>query len=218
MLAICSLGKLQLWLRQMSHCFYTRYVIGNLGQENMKEMLSEIEEELSIAIKQTIVALKKDYPSDHFYYFALTTGEEALSPGHSIWSEELLEQEAKRQAEESQRDYRALKEDLRFSYADSPLFYKYEKYFKKVESLFRELPNIYDLNDADYDKEFKLRIGTMIQALKKADTAGVFGVDEERQKWFINVEVNPPDGLNLSHAKIFNDDVKIKEWVDWGGE
>ncbi len=184
----------------------------------MNNSIPEIEKELTNAIEKTIVNLKKDYPNDNFYYFALTTVEEALSPGHSIWSEELLEKEAKKQAEENNENYITVKQEIRFSYADSPLFYHYKKYFKKVESLFMARTNIFELNDKDYDKEFNLRINTMIKALKNADKKGIFGLNEEREKWFINVEVNPPDGSNITRAKIFNSDNKIKEWIDWGGE
>ncbi len=183
----------------------------------MNHSIPEIERELTNAITQTIIALKNDYPDDHFYYFTLTTVEEALSPGHSIWSEELLEQEAKRQAKENDEDYLTIKEEIRYAYADSPLFYHYREYFKKVDALFLARPNIFDLKDEDYDKEFHLRINTMVEALKNADRKSIFGKNEERKKWFINVEINPPDGSNITRAKIFNSEDKIKEWLDWGG-
>lgn len=184
----------------------------------MSNLIPEIERKLTSAIEKTIIALRNDYPNDNFYYFTLSTGGEALTPGHSIWSEELLEKEAKKQAEENNDDYMSIKEELKFSPVESPLFYHYERYFKKVEDLFSKRPNIHELNDENFDKEFNLRIDTMVKSLKNADKKGAFGINEERKRWFINVQILPPDSSNLIRAKIFNSEKKVQEWLDWGGE
>ena len=185
----------------------------------MTNSIPEIELELADALRKTLSDLMQDYPHDTFYYFALTTGGEALSPGHSIWSEELLEAEAEKQSIQSKRDRETIKNNMRYSYADSPLFYRYGQYFKKVEELFlNRRPNIDNLSAEDWEIEFDLRINSMINALKIVDNEKYFGTGKQREKWFLNVEVHPPDGSNVIRAENFNSKEKIQEWLDKGGE
>ena len=192
---------------------------GNNNKTHMTNSIPDIELELADALRKTLSDLKQDYPNDTFYYFALTTVGEALSPGHSIWSEELLDSEAERQSIKYKRDLETIKRNIRYSYADSPLFYHYGQHFKKVEELYlNRRPNIDDLNDEDWEKEFKLRINSMINALKRVDEEKYFGIGKERENWFLNVEVNPPDGSNQIRAENFNSKEKIQEWLDNGGE
>ena len=58
----------------------------------------------------------------------------------------------------------------------------------------------------------------MINALKRVDEEKYFGIGKERENWFLNVEVNPPDGSNQIRAENFNSKEKIQEWLDNGGE
>ena len=185
---------------------------------NRMTTIPEIELELEIALRKTLSDLMQDFPNDKFYYFALTTVGEALSPGHSIWSEELLDIEAEKQSIKGNVDKEIIKNEIRYSYADSPLFYHYERHFKKVEKLFLNRPDINEFNDEDWEKEFELRITSMVNALKKVDKENLFGVGEKRENWFINVEVNPPDGSNILRAEKLNSKQKVQEWIDNGGE
>lgn len=183
----------------------------------MTNSIPEIELELAAALRKTLSDLKRDYPNDTFYYFALTTVGEALSPGHSIWSEELLDMETEKQSIKYKRNRETIKRDIRYSYADSPLFYHYEHHFKKVEELFWNRPAI-DNFDEDGKKEYDLRINTMVNALKRVDQEQYFGTGKQRKNWFLNVEVNPPDGSNQIRAENFNSKEKIQEWLNDGGE
>lgn len=186
----------------------------------MNESIPEIERALAEALRKTLTDLIIDFPNDNFYYFVLTTVGEALTPGHSIWSEELLDLESEKQSLENKReDKEAVKSIIRYSYADSPLFYHYERHFKKVEELFLDRQPVINNITLEYsEKEFDLRINSMINALKIVDNEKFFGIGKQRERWFLNVEVNPPDGSNLIRAKNFNSKDRIKEWIDYGGE
>jgi len=98
-----------------------------------------------------------------------------------------------------------LKEDLRWSYADSPLFYFGEKHFKTVEQLFLERPEMsHKMTSDEWDKEYDFRISEMTNALKELDEEELFGEKEHRRKIMINVEINPEDESNIERAKQLN--------------
>jgi hypothetical protein len=187
-----------------------------MEEDKMIPIQKSMEQALITATKQTITAIKETHPNHHFYYFVLTTTGEALSPGHAAWSEELLETEAQKQAGERNENCDNVKGLIRYSYADSPLFCYGEAYFKEVERLFLQRPGIDERNEKDWETEFNLRINAMINALKALDEEGFFG--NAKEKLFINVEVNPPDGSNEIRARLLNTDERVQEWLNNGGE
>ena len=57
----------------------------------------------------------------------------------------------------------------------------------------------------------------LADALKRMDEEKYFDTGKQRENWFLNVEVNPPDGSNLLRAEHLNSKEKIQEWLDSGG-
>jgi len=57
----------------------------------------------------------------------------------------------------------------------------------------------------------------MVNALKIVDEETYFGTGAARERCFLNVEVNPPDG-SVKRAELFHSKEKIKEWLDEGSK
>ncbi|NML23626.1 DUF4303 domain-containing protein [Pseudoflavitalea sp. G-6-1-2] len=184
----------------------------------MNSAQAALENLLIPAIRSTLDLVKSTYPKHHFYYFALTTTGEILTPGHSFWSTELLEKAAIEAAEKQGSDPAEMCNLLRFSYADSPLFYIGEPFFGPVNEWFLHRPGIDELCEKAWEEEADLRLGAMINSLQKLIDAGDFGTGKMRELWFLNVEINPPDGSNYDRALQLNSPSKVEEWLQLGGE
>jgi len=174
------------------------------------------ETELSLAIECAAGAAIHDLFTVHpgrYYYLSLITTGEAHSPVIAAWSEEALEQAV---SEADDPDIALW--DLKWSYADSPLYCFGEQYFSHVNELFDARPNIRDLAADDRDAEFALRLTAMEDALTRLDQKGLFGTGADRVKVVINVEVMPPDSTNTERALRLNPPAAVKTWLEEAAE
>ncbi|MWW26900.1 DUF4303 domain-containing protein [Algibacter lectus] len=172
-----------------------------------------MKEEIKNATRKTFLELSEYLSGEQIYYFVLTTTGELLSPGHSVWTEKLLDKVTKNQIKPNE-NYNDLKSDLKWSYADSPLFYYGKKHFNLVENIFLKCPNLFDLTEKEYIKEFDNRINAMTNALIELDREGIFGIEDKRKRIMINVEINPCDESNIERAKKLNPNGGIvEEWL-----
>jgi hypothetical protein len=169
-------------------------------------MSNEIEtlvKAITNATRNAFVDLFKN--NERFYYCVLMTTEEALPPFISAWSWEALERKAGNRTDEF--------EVLKWSYADSPYYNYGTEYFKEVRELFAKRPNIYDLDDELYDKEFDLRLSAMELAIKQLDKEGIFELNQHRSEVYVNVEIMPPCISNTERALRLNKEENITNWL-----
>ena len=166
-------------------------------------MSSEIEiliKTIANATKNAFIDLFRN--NEKFYYCVLITTGEALPPFISAWSWEAF----KRTADND--------DNVKWSYADSPYCaYGYEEYFTEVREIFGKRPNIHDLDDELYDKEFDLRLNAMELAMKQLDKEGIFELNQSRKEVYINVEIMPPDFSNTERALRLNKKENITNWL-----
>ena len=92
---------------------------------------SELVEALALATSAAVTELFREYPAHHFYYCSLITTGEALAPSLVAWSTEGLDAAAS----QCPNDPNA-REELKWSYADSPFYCYGEKHFVEVRRLF----------------------------------------------------------------------------------
>ena len=167
--------------------------------------------ELSMAIAQATLAayqqLRRDY-DDNFYYFVLVTTWDGTPPAVAAWSRETLD--AAVQACEDKKD---AEWGLKWSYADSPFLCFGDAYFDDVKRLFALRPDMRLLHEEERSRELSFRVIAMVEAMKRLDEAGVFGTGEDRNRIFINVEVNPPDSTNTDRAELLNPMDARKVWI-----
>ncbi|UJF25224.1 DUF4303 domain-containing protein [Suttonella sp. R2A3] len=137
-----------------------------------------LKEAIKTATRKTYQAMLAYVGDEQIYYFVLTTVGEALSPGQSAWTEQLLEEKTQQSLGLYLDNYEALKDDLRWSYSDSPLFCFGAQYFEPVTQLFLARPELtYTMSDEAWEKEYQFRISEMTQALIELDEEGLFGVN-----------------------------------------
>jgi uncharacterized protein DUF4303 len=165
-------------------------------------------EAIVAATRSAIRDLQRERP-EHFYYCALVTTGEALSPAISAWSYEALEIAAQATAH-SQRARR----ELKWSYADSPYFPVGEKHFAGVRALFSlRLKMVPSASQKAWDAEWHFRVDAMEAAWASLDAEGFFGTGAERNTIVINVEVAPPDGSNTVRARRLNPPEALAAWL-----
>ncbi len=165
---------------------------------------SQLEEGVYIASKKAIASLFSS--NDHrFYYCCLITTGEAHSPLLSAWSYEALEEACKSE--------QCVPAEVKWSYADSPFCFFGEHYFEDLKALFNERPAVSSSNN-----EYSIRLHAMESALGKLDSEGIFGLGEERNSIYINVEVMPPDYTNTERAVRLNPQNAIQQWLEEAAE
>lgn len=174
------------------------------------------EEELSSAIEaaaaMAIEALFREHPGRYYYVALITTGE-AHPPILAAWSNEALE-EAVKNAPDQERERWLLK----WSYADSPFCCFGEEFFEPVRKLFAMRPDVHSLDEIAGEAEYEERLRATETAISRLDSRGVFGVDEERSKIVVNVEVMPPDYTNTLRARRLNPPEAIRTWLEAAAE
>ena len=143
--------------------------------------------------------------NERFYYCVLMTTGEALPPFISAWSWEALERKVENRTDEF--------EYLKWSYADSPYYDYGAEYFKEVIELFAKRPNLHNLDDEHYYKEFDLRLNAMELAMRKLDEEGIFELNQNRKEVYINVELMPPCVSNTERALRLNKKENITNWL-----
>ena len=147
---------------------------------------------------------------EHYYYCVLLTTGEALPPCIAAWSVEALERLVKEESiPEEVIPY------FKYSFADSPYYaFGYEEYFQPVKQLFEQRDSLMDYNnEAQWDKEYNLRLAAMVYAMKKLDEMGIFALNQPREQVYINVELMPPDDTDIERALYLNNSENIKEWL-----
>ena len=164
---------------------------------NMEKYNHELVEVFVTALNHSFSALRKTY-NEHFYYYAFIF-DEGLHPYISAWSYEALEK--------SIVDNKIADEDKvwwKWDYADSPYaVYGYDEFFNEVNVLLDERRKGLSIDEL-YDIEWKIRVTSMEEAMKRLDQAGFFGTGSQRENVAINVEIAPPDGEESSRALRLN--------------
>ena len=179
----------------------------------------DIFSELKDAIKNAVADLFTHHGTENFYHIALMTTGEALPPFLTASSQEGLEVTINKYQEKySNNDYKLLKYELTWSYADSLYaIYKYEEYFKTVEYLFYKRPNLHELNDDEREIEFDFRLKLMEEVMLELDKEGLFGTKEKRKKLLINIEIFSDDDENIKRAIRLNpsNSVILEKYINW---
>ncbi|EOX4844378.1 DUF4303 domain-containing protein [Vibrio alginolyticus] len=162
--------------------------------------LIQLENMLYKATKSLIVRLSSEFKQHHFYYVALVTTGEGHRPIFSAWSDELLQTEAS-----SFED----REEIKWSYADSPLFGFCDEYFSGVELL---LDNV--TAECGFSEETTAALlSAMELTLKRLDIEGYFDSLNCRNKLYINAEIMPPDATNVERAYRLNPRESLDSWL-----
>ncbi len=169
--------------------------------------MTELINEIVRATRSAYEKLRNEHPGD-YYYFVLTTTWDGTAPSVSAWSKEALELSV-----QDSNDPEDAKWGLKWSYADSPYFCFGEEYFNPVRELFGRRPDIHTLIGKARERELKIRVDSMVEALRLLDREGTFGTGDERIRIFINVELNPPDSSNARRAELLNPYDARKEWM-----
>lgn len=173
------------------------------------ESLLKITQALYTAVKSILTDLYKN--QEHYYYITLVSDGGAGTPCISAWSHEALAR-----SEGSDED----RELIKWSYADSPYCCYRQEDFAEVERLLQERPDIWGLEEAQFDMEYEKRYAAMEEAMRRLDEEGMFAVNQARREVVVLVEVMPPDKenterafrMNRSGSKIF------REWLEEAAE
>ncbi len=173
------------------------------------ESLLKITQALYTAVKSILTDLYKN--QEHYYYITLVSDGGAGTPCISAWSYEALARSG-----DSDED----REPVKWSYADSPYCCYRQEDFAGVERLLQERPNIWELEDAQFDLEYEKRYAAMEEAMRRLDKEGMFAINQARGEVVVLVEVMPPDEenterafrMNRSSSKIF------QEWLEEAAE
>jgi len=167
--------------------------------------------EIAQASKKAFLKLFEN--NEEYYYCALITTGEALSPFVSAWSLQALERKIGRMTNLDAIRY------TKWSYADSPYMCFGEEYFTRVEMLFSQLPVMdYYLDEKEWIKRYDFRLKAMELALIQIDSDGIFALTQPRKNVYLNVEVQPPDQSNTERALRFNKAEDIRTWLNEAAE
>lgn len=171
--------------------------------------LTELTSEICRAVKNILLDLYKN--KEHYYYITLTTDGGANTPCISAWSYEALDRNSSDEEE---------KEMIKWSYADSPYCCWKQEEFDKVSELLGARPNIWDLEDEDFEIECEKRFLAMEKAMKQLDKEGLFEMNQDRMDVVVLVEVAPPDITNTERAYRMNNVISdiFNEWLQEAAE
>jgi Domain of unknown function (DUF4303) len=167
-----------------------------------EDLISAIQE----ATKNATLELFQEHKEEDFYYIALITTGEAHPPFLAAWSEQALEQKS--------RGDKETRDDMKWSYADSPYMDFGAYHFSRVIELFKSRPEMTHLmSTEEWNMEYEIRLECMEIALRKLSEEGIFGTGKEREKIYINVEVMPPDESNTRRATRLNPVAALADWL-----
>ncbi len=169
--------------------------------------MTELITAIARATRTAYEKLRSDHQGD-YYYFVLTTTWDGTAPTVSAWSREALEL-----AVHDAKDKEDAEWGLKWSYADSPFLCFGEEFFSQVREMFARRADIRTLSGEAREQELNIRVDSMVEALMLLDREGVFGTGDNRNRIFINVELNPPDSSNTRRAEILNPLDARKEWI-----
>ncbi len=174
---------------------------------------SELVDAITAATTAAVGQLFRTHPNEHFYYCSLITTGEALPPNLVAWSTEALDAVASQFPDDPHA-----RNDLKWSYADSPFYCFGEEHFDDVRRLFRALGAL-DPSDAQaWQAGFDFRMSAMVEAMARVDAAGLFGTGPQRASIVINVEVMPPDHTNVERALRLNPPEALRSWLKEAAE
>jgi hypothetical protein len=173
---------------------------------------SEVVDALIKATTAAVPQLFREHQGEHFYYCSLITTGEALSPNLCAWSTEALDVAARQWPDPNAR------EDIKWSYADSPYFCYGEEHFGEVRRLFEALgvPSPWDDDAREAAQAFKM--SAMEEAMARVERSGVFGSGSQRAGIVVNVEVMPPDYTNVERALRLNPPEALSDWLKEAAE
>ena len=164
--------------------------------------------ELKIALKNSIVALRKE-TNEKFYYYAFIF-DSGMHPYISAWSYEALEKSiVDNQINDDEKSW------WKWNYSDSPYaVYGYDEFFCEVNKMLDERTSKLS-SDELYSSEWETRVNAMEESLKQLDIEGFFGSGDVRKGVVINVEVAPPDYHEYERAIRLNKKTKLLyEYLD----
>ena len=185
--------------------------------ENQKEQT--LVEALKEATKKAFVNLFAQNPKEHFYYCTLVLIEAQGCPVVSAMSEEALDRVIKKYIEEYKVEDSPenLRQDLKWSYADSPYNLYGEQYFTKVQQIVEERDAKLQ-SDEYFEQEYEIRMNIMEKVMADLDQEGIFGSGEQRNRIVVAAEVMPPDDTNTSRVLRLNAKENLKEWLEEAAE
>lgn len=168
-------------------------IVSNAGSQLLVDAITA-------ATKTAILELRQTRPRDHFYYFSLITTGTGNSPYLTAWSKEALEE-----VSVGCPDPDRARQELKWSYADSPFHLFGERYFSEVQGLVAVIAS----GKRDV---YSVVIAAMEEAMRRLDGEGLFGRGEQRLGVVINAECMPPDGTNAERARRLNPPQALAEW------
>lgn len=187
--------------------------VGEDGWEILEQYLTpedSFKDEFYEALyKATKAAFKKLFrKKEHFYYCTLTITGDGLTPVISAWSKEALERESDGDEE--------MKEDIEWSYADSPYYAWEYNSFTEVTALLDERPEMSDMSDDEWEEELELRLEVMEEVMGKLDEEGIFSKNQDRDDIVIAAEIMPPDESNTERVSRLNpkEGAMFNRWLE----
>ena len=167
-----------------------------------KELLDRLERITEKSLRELFEKNK-----EKFYYCSLITDGEGHCTIISAWSYEALERVT------SSIESQEVKEEYKWSYADSPYFAYGEEYFEDLKNMWEEHLEL-ELDDDEFYEEVEIRIDIMEEVMKHLDEKGLFGKGTERLQIVIKAEFMPPDYSNTERAIRLNPKEAIEEWLE----
>lgn len=163
-------------------------------------------EKLLAATRKAFLSLFEN--KEHFYYCTLVTTGDGLTPTISAWSYEALERECA--GDDS------LREDIEWSYADSPYDAFGYELFDEVKKLLSENEISYE----QWDEETEVRLNIMEKVMRTLDDEGIFSKNQNREEVVVAAEIMPPDETNTERAYRLNnkDSVIFQRWLEEAAE
>lgn len=133
------------------------------------------------AARATFVKLRDTHPKENFYVFALYTSNEANYITASANTEEGLLQRAKHYEKREKKGMKRHADSVKWHAPDWAYHCSGDDQFEQAQEVLDALPDINDLDEDGFRKEFDARIAVFIEALKALDAEGLFGRGKERQ-------------------------------------
>jgi hypothetical protein len=163
-----------------------RNQIGQEWRASMEAYDDSLVAAFETALKNSFSSLRTTY-NEQFYYYAFIF-DSGLYPYISAWSYEALEKSIiENNINDQDRAW------WKWDCCDSPyVAYGYDEFFSQVKTLLDERGR--ELSEDDlFDAEWKIRVASMEESLKRLDQTGFFGTGDARKSVVVNVEVVPPD-------------------------
>ncbi len=146
-------------------------------------------------------------PDDHFYYCSMTTTGEGTPPSIVAWSWEALDEVCLK------LNGSVTRENLKWSYADSPFLGFGAHHFTEAREILRRRPQPDYDDEEQWDGEIEVRLMAMEAAMAQLDAEGLFGKDVERSQLVVCVEIVPFDPSNRDRVLRLNSTEAAAAWL-----